>query len=174
MKGAPLSILASLLLIIAVAATGLAYGHGYSPGRLYGPHHDQPYMHMPGMGYDDRHHGPGHRMWSDGERRLMHFARHLDLTDDQRDAIREIFDSSRTKKRELRDAMRDNRRAMADAMRDEGYGPEFERLAERQGGLIADLIALRAETYGSIQDLLTEDQRERLRSSPFVKHFEGY
>lgn len=169
-----ITIIASLALIAGVTAAGVAYAHGYRGGPHDGPVHYGPGMHTPGMGYGFPHRAPGHGWRPDGEHRLMHFAGHLELSDEQREAVEEVFDRERSEKRQIRDSMRDNRHAMQETMRGKGYGSEFERLAERHGDLIADMIKLRARTFASIRDLLTDEQQERLRSGRDHDDFFGW
>lgn len=156
------TIITGLALIAGVTVAGLAYAHGYRMGPHHARVHYEPGMYAPGMEYGFPHGMPGPGWRDDGEHRLMHFAGHLDLSDEQRDAIREIFDRMRSRQRELGDALRDNRRAMTDAMHNKGYGTDFERMADRHGGLVADMIKLRAETHASIREVLTKEQRARL------------
>ena len=66
-------------------------------------------------GYLLAHEGPGGR----GLRMLGRMARHLDLTDDQKTRIREIYESRSVRLQEQREAKRNARRALADAIQAE-------------------------------------------------------
>lgn len=87
----------------------------------------------------------------------------LDLTEEQRDrmreAMREISDSRRASRREVADARRSFRRAV----RDPEQGPEeIQALGEALGRAQADQALQRRSERERIAGILTEEQRERL------------
>lgn len=87
----------------------------------------------------------------------------LDLTAEQRGAIRAIVDRTRPQMHELREQMRANReqlRALGQvATLDEG---ELRRLANVQGQLLADMIVLRTKMRSEINAVLNDEQRRQL------------
>ncbi len=113
----------------------------------------------------DRRHG--HR----GEGGIEHMAERLNLTAEQRGAIREIVDRKRPQMRELRDKMRANRERLQ-ALGQGGALDETElrRLADAQGQLMAEMIVLRAKTRSEISAVLSEEQRRQLEQMRERRH----
>jgi protein CpxP len=85
-----------------------------------------------------------------------------DLTDEQKDQLREIRKAARDAMRDARDEMRDNREALHDAMVDNADLETIRQLADKQGDRIARMIVLRAEIRDNINSVLTEAQQEQL------------
>ena len=146
---------AAVLAATATGTVGLAYAHdGYRDKHrmtmAYGPWQDceRPWH----MGY-----GPGGR--SDASA----LADRLDLTKDQRKAIRKIMDDARAKSRELGEDMYRNREDMQDAMSDKGYSPQYDKLAHQQGKLIGDMMVLRAKARADVEAVLDDDQKKEYR-----------
>ncbi len=87
----------------------------------------------------------------------------LDLTEEQRDqmreAMREISDSRRTSRREVADARRSFQRAARDLERS---AEEVQALGEALGRAQADQALQRRSERERIAGILTEEQRERL------------
>ena len=120
------------------------------------------------------------RRWEGAERRARRGARRharsgpaawfgrrmaarLDLTEEQRDrmreAMREISDNRRASRREVADA----RRSFQRAVRDPEQGPEeIQALGEALGRAQADQALQRRSERERIAGILTEEQRERL------------
>jgi protein CpxP len=85
-----------------------------------------------------------------------------DLTDEQKDQLREIRSMARDAMRKARNEMRDNREELHDAMIDNADLETIRGLAEKQGDHITRMIVLRAEIRGKIDSVLTEDQQKQL------------
>ena len=89
--------------------------------------------------------------------------RHLDLTDEQQDAIRGVAQRHRESARSLRQELGAARRALRDEVRS-GAADEtaIRALAAEVAPLAADAAVRRAALYAEIRGLLTDDQRARL------------
>jgi Spy/CpxP family protein refolding chaperone len=85
-----------------------------------------------------------------------------DLTDEQKDQLREIRKAARKAMRDLRHAMRDNRDELHDAMDDNADLETIRRLADKQGKQTARMIVLRAEIRDKINAVLNEAQQKQL------------
>ena len=146
---------AAVLAATTTGTVGLAYAHdGYRDTHRmatnYGPWQDcdRPWR----MGY-----GPG------GMSGPSVLADRLDLSNEQRKAIRKIMDDARAKSRELGEDMYRNREDMQDTMSDKGYGPEYDKLAHHQGKLIGDMMVLRAKARADVEAVLDDDQKKEYR-----------
>lgn len=141
-------------------AVGLMAGPVYAAPPVAGAT-GQPESYAKG----DRRHG--HR----GEGGIEHMAERLNLTAEQRGAIREIVDRQRPQMRELRDKMRANREQLQ-ALGQGGALDETElrRLADAQGQLMAEMIVLRAKTRSEISAVLSEEQRRQREEMRQQRH----
>jgi Spy/CpxP family protein refolding chaperone len=87
----------------------------------------------------------------------------LDLSQDQKDAIRDILREERATIRPVVDRMRDARLALQDAI---GAEPVDEALIRQKVQAMADagvdLAVLRAQIGAKVKDVLTEEQRQRV------------
>jgi Spy/CpxP family protein refolding chaperone len=140
----PLVVLLAGSLLLGSAAA-LAFGGGYDGhhgGCQYG---------------ESRHGGYGH-----GDR--MYGLKQLDLSDEQRNAFRDLFKSQRDGKREQRDAMRDNREAIRDAIDKGASDSELRALADKQGKFVADRIMERAAFRAKVAEILTDEQEKQLQA----------
>lgn len=110
-------------------------------------------------GYLLAHDGPGER----GPRMLGRMARHLDLTDDQKARIREIYESRSVQLQEQREAKRTARRALADAIQ---AAPSDEAAirarAAELGRVTGEGAVLHSRIRAEIAPLLTAEQRQKL------------
>ena len=133
-------IIASALLIGTISAGGVAFGEG----RHHGGH---------GLGF-----GPG-------PERIERMAERLDLSDEQRDAIRAIVDKARPSFREYGDNLRDNREKLRELAQTENADQTAIRtLADAQGDTMADMIVLRTDVMREVRAVLTPEQREELKN----------
>lgn len=152
MKHMAFSLLVAGLLLAAVIATGAAVAHDHYPGPRHAP------AAYGWMDYDSMPRGP-HGFYGGDPSHLEE----LDLSTDQKKAIRDILAQTRSKARDLGESLVDNQEEIRDAVSDKGYGPEVEKLAQRQGELIGNMIALRAKTRSQINGVLDEDQKKKLK-----------
>lgn len=112
--------------------------------------------------YGGRH---AHRMSHDGDQRFERMADRLDLTDEQRKSVRAMLDQSRPQMRELDDKLRANRQALRDlADSDQVDEKQLRKIAKEQGELHSQMIVQRTQMHQQIRKVLTEEQREQLRS----------
>lgn len=95
-----------------------------------------------------------------GMRILNRLADRLDLSQVQRQALEAIADKHRSDLRQLRDSISDNGRALRKAQADD---PRLPELALAQGKAISDMIVLRKQIRAEVDNVLTAEQREKLR-----------
>lgn len=153
--------LTTTLLITTLAIGGMTIA-GSSMAR-----HSDEHQQCNSYGTHDRRHGPGkmHRSGhaDKGYHAIMRLEKNLDLSTEQRTAVRDIMKNARTARRAYRDALMDNRLALHDLMEAEQFSEqEARRLAEIQAAGIAEMIVLRARTEADIRAQLSAEQREKL------------
>ncbi|MGB5605009.1 MAG: Spy/CpxP family protein refolding chaperone [Gammaproteobacteria bacterium] len=153
--------LTTTLLITTLAIGGMTIA-GTSLAR-----HGDGYSHCGADGMQDGKHRSGHRDSFGHADRGFHAIRrlekNLDLSTEQRTAVREIMQNARTARRAYRDILLDNRLALHDLMEAEDFDEqEARRLAEIQGDHMAELMVLRARTQADIRAQLTAEPREKL------------
>jgi len=104
--------------------------------------------------------------------RMERMIKHLELSDEQATQVRSIRDSYQPKMKALREKMKENRKQLREEMRAETIDQEkVEKLAKSMGDLKADKIILRAEKRSKIHDVLTKEQREKMKE---MKERRGY
>jgi Spy/CpxP family protein refolding chaperone len=165
MKHTTKTLLSTAILTASLGAGGFAFAHDAYPGAhgmtppMYGPWQDcnQP-RHMK--------YGP-HGM---GE--ISYLADKLDLSKDQRKVIRKIMDEERAKTRELGESMYENREDIEDLLGDNGYAPEYDKLARKQGEMIGEMMILRAKTQAQVVAVLDDEQKKVYRK--FRDDFPGH
>lgn len=158
MKRTTSTLTAAGILLITVASSGSALAQDYHMG----PRH----MMGPGMmGYGQMPCGPygGPHGYRGMMGNLSYLADELDLSKEQRKSIRDITDKARAQARKLGEEMAGIRDQMDDMLDDKGYGADFDKLARRKGELIGQMIILRAKTRAQIEEVLTQEQKERFR-----------
>lgn len=153
--------LATTLLITTLALGGLAIA-GTSMAR-----HGAGSGHCDARGMQGKMHGPGKTtgFGHAGKRitAIIQLEKSLDLSKEQRTAVREIMKKARTAGRAHRDILIDNRLALHDLMEAEDFNEqETRRLAEIQADNKAELMLLHARTRADIRAQLTDAQREKL------------
>lgn len=117
-----------------------------------------------GRGCHERHHAMG--MQPMGQGLAERLADRVDLTPAQVTALRNIEDKFRPQWRDVRDRMQESRRALASA--DPADEAGVRRIADARGKAIADMIVLRTQMRAQVRNVLTEEQRNRLRE--MVRH----
>jgi len=156
MKKLTTTLLISTLTVggLAIAGTSMAR-HGDGSGHC-GARSMQGKMHGPGKTA-----GIGHA----GKRiaAIIQLEKSLDLSKEQRTAVREIMKKARMAGRVHRDILIENRLALHDLMEAEDFNEqETRRLAEIQADNKAELMLLHARTRADIRAQLTDTQREKL------------
>ncbi len=142
-------------LLLAAAGSTLAFGGHRSHGG-----HDR---------YGDCHQGgsmAGHTYLKHGRGMLSPmaiFKRVDNLTDEQRQSIKEIYKGSRQSLFDVVSAMQDNRLELNEA-RQKADIETIRALAKKQGEQVERMIVLRAETRAKVNAVLTEEQRKQLKS----------
>ena len=93
-----------------------------------------------------------------------HFARKLELNDEQRKRYREILNAARPEADDLADAMLANRRALRELQKGtELLESEVQEIADLRGQLVSRMIVLKTRVRSQINALLTPEQRERFQ-----------
>jgi Spy/CpxP family protein refolding chaperone len=126
-----------------LVASSLALGVAYAaPGEFHGGHHGGPMMQLRG----------------------------LDLSEAQRDQIFKIFHEQSPAMREQMKQMRQARMELAQAAGGDRYDAERVRAAaEAQGKAATQLALLRAQTIQRVHEVLTPEQRAKLKER-FEQH----
>jgi Spy/CpxP family protein refolding chaperone len=106
-----------------------------------------------------------HGMKGDG---FEHMAMHLDLSAEQRQALKAIEAKYLPEMHELRKLSFDNRNAL-DKM--DASDPKLQELAEAQGKTMADMTVLRKKMRSEMDKVLTVSQRQKLKDM-FAHHWD--
>jgi Spy/CpxP family protein refolding chaperone len=88
--------------------------------------------------------------------------RRLDLTDEQREQIRQIRQTHREQQQNARQAVADARKALQDAIATDAEPAEIRTAATALGTAIGEQAVVRANTLKAIKEILTDEQREEL------------
>ena len=112
-----------------------------------------------GSGHDGHQHGPKL------ERMIGKLDHHLDLSDQQRDSLESILERNS----ELIDSQRQERHAIRQESMgldptSETYAAQTEEIADRVGEMARNQALLMASVFKQVSDVLTEEQREEMRS----------
>ena len=145
-----MSTISKKVLVGFLAASSLALGVAQAaPGGFHGRH---------GGGYGE---GP------------MMPLRSLDLTEAQRDQVFKIFHEQAPAMHEQMKQLRDARHDLAQAAAGDQYDAARVRAAaEAQGKAVTQLALLRAQTMQRVHDVLTPEQRAKLKER-FERHERG-
>lgn len=99
----------------------------------------------------------------DLDSRIEHMTQRLNLSPEQRTAMRAIVDKERPQLRVLRDQLLDNRKQLRTLMvQDNADEAKVRTLADGQGKTMADLIVLRTRMKSEMARILTDQQRQQL------------
>lgn len=94
--------------------------------------------------------------------RMEHLITKLDLDEAQRDQVESISAQAREQHQAIKTEYRDNLRAIHELVQAEALDNEaLAGLADAQGSLHAQKVALRAETMFELLSVLTPEQREQ-------------
>ncbi len=100
----------------------------------------------------------------DSEQRIERMADRLNVTPEQRTAMRGVVDKYRPELRALADRMRTNRQELRTLQRqDQPDANRLHQLADAQGQALSQTIVLRSEMRSAIHQVLTPEQREQLQ-----------
>jgi len=146
--------------MIAIAGPGDSpTGRGRGPRyRSGGPGAGQPQGHMRrgAAAAPDRRHRPGQ------DTIFQLIERRLDLTDEQREQIRQIRQTHRQEQQNARQAVADARKALQDVIATDTERAEIRTAATALGTAIGEQAVVRANTLKAIKEILTDEQREEL------------
>jgi Spy/CpxP family protein refolding chaperone len=99
----------------------------------------------------------------DPARMLDHMTAELDLTAEQREAVRETLESRREETRSLHEELRANHRELRNLdPEDPNYQTLANTLAQRRGELTSRMTLLRSQTHADIMALLDDEQQAKL------------
>ena len=103
--------------------------------------------------------GPGGSHKGHGGDRMMHVMKKLDLSTEQRDAVRTIKRDSRDQMQARRDEMQDIRQALQKQASAETYdAAKVRELADAKAKIMADITVQRIETMQKVRKQLTAEQ----------------
>lgn len=127
---------------LAIGATGIAQACGGPDGE----HHGKQMMHMRGDMM-----GP--------------MMENLDLSKEQRQAIRAIVDAQRDQRRATQDERMELRKALHEQVAGDSFDPaKVRELADAEARIMADAIVQRSETMHNIRMQLTAEQLAKMDS----------
>lgn len=130
--------------IVLLTLTGAALAQ--EPGHYRdGPHHGRDMLPMPGVD------------------KMMRAVRHLDLSDAQRDTIRDIMHSLKTEDRQMMREMRTGREQLRDLIKADTFDESaVADIAGKEGALTTERLMLASRAMSKVYAQLTDEQREEL------------
>ncbi len=158
---AALAMLTSAALLLA-PAVALAQPPGGGPGQGAGL--GRGTGHGPGHGFHGRRgfDGPGRHHPGDP---LRHLLSRLDLSAEQRDAVREIVEAEREAGEPLREDLARAREGLFEASGPESFDEGAVRAAaERVAALEVEVAVARARTFSRVWTVLTPDQQAKAQA----------
>jgi len=99
-----------------------------------------------------------HRQWNRGQQ-FERMSTRLNLTDDQKQQARSIWQAARESSRPVAQQLRQSRQALRDAAKSGKPDAEIDQLSANVGNLAGQIAAVRAKAFGKFYALLTPDQR---------------
>lgn len=117
-------------------------------------------------GDDERQLRRGMHSHAQHERMLEHMSRRLDLDDNQRQRIENIFTAAKPEMEVLRERAAANRRAFAELdASDPGHDAALANLAREKGEITSESALLHGRVQAQIDEVLTAEQRQQLEDS---------
>ena len=116
-------------------------------------------------------HGPGH-----GGERVAGMLRELDLSDEQKTQVKEIFDSSKERTEPIREAMKANREKLEQATANGAFDEAaVTALANEGASLSAQATVARFRVKSQVFAVLTDEQKAKAveMGKEFKGHFGG-
>jgi len=130
--------------LLALAGTALAQGPEHFRD---GPHHGRG---MPGMPVVDM---------------TMRAVMHLDLSDEQRDSIKDIMKSLKTEDRQLMKEMKSGHAQLKELIKADTFDETaVAEIAGKEGDLTAERLVLASRAMSQVYAQLTDDQRAELQA----------
>jgi Spy/CpxP family protein refolding chaperone len=94
----------------------------------------------------------------------MHALYKLDnVTDEQREQLRKVYQEQRDAMQQRRDAMRESRKAIREAINNGAATEELRTLATKQGEQVAEMIMAKAQMRQKMAAILTPEQIKQLQ-----------
>lgn len=94
-------------------------------------------------------------------RHLDRIAQQLNLTDSQKQQSRAIFRQARQSAQPIRQELKQNREALQAAAKANQADTQIQTLANQQGQLLGQLVAIRTEASAKFYQMLTPEQRAK-------------
>ena len=94
-------------------------------------------------------------------RHMARIAQQLNLTDAQKQQSRAIFQQARQSAQPIRQELKQNREALRAAAKANQGDSQIQTLANQQGQLLAQMVAIRAEASAKFYQMLTPEQRAK-------------
>ena len=101
-----------------------------------------------------------HRQWNRGQR-FERMATRLNLTDDQKQQARSIWQAARASSRPLAQQLREGRQAVRDAVKAGKSGADLDQLTASVGNLAGQMATIRTKAFAQFYAMLTPDQRAK-------------
>ena len=101
-----------------------------------------------------------HRQWNRGQR-FERAATQLNLTDDQKQQARSIWQAARASSQPLAQQLRQSRQAVRDAVKAGKSGADLDQLTANVGNLAGQMATLRTKAFSQFYAMLTPDQRTK-------------
>src|SRR5438105_11853427 len=90
---------------------------------------------------------------------LQRLAQTLNLTDSQKQQAQTIFKEARQSAQPLRQQLKQNREALSTAAKAGNSEAQIQQLANEQGRMLGQMVAIRTEASSKFYQLLTPEQR---------------
>jgi len=98
---------------------------------------------------------------ADGMRHFDRMADRLDLTEEQRDQVKELMSAKRDQMKDMRKENKESRKAFAQLNpNDANYEAEVQRFAELAASKASAMVKMRAEQRQEMSKILNEEQME--------------
>jgi len=120
----------------------------------------------PGPGHfrDGPHHGPG-MFGMPGVDMVMRGVMHLDLSDDQRDSIKDIMKTLKTEDRQLMKETKSGHEQLKDLIKADTFDETaVADIAEKEGAVTTQRVILGSRALSQVYALLTDEQRTELET----------
>ena len=133
--------------IVLLTLTGTALAQEPGPGHFRDkPHHGRGMGPMPVVDM------------------MMHAVRHLDLSDEQRDSIRDVMQSLKTEDRRLKKEMRSSHQQLKELITADAFDETaVANIAGKEGALTSERLMLASRAMSQVYAQLTDEQRAELK-----------
>lgn len=149
------------ILVSSLALGGFTAANADDDRYERGEHYERGHSYE----HDSGHHGKFCDKHGMKGQRLEYMIKQLGLSNDQADKVRNIRDAYMPDKKELRNKMRETRKQLREVMHADAIDQDqVETLAKAMGDLKTQKILLRAKMRNEIHQVLTSEQREKMKA----------